>query len=90
MVSLGYVFVGLAAVALVIFRRRDAATPPEGGVSFTTPGHPYTTAVFFFAVTAVVVDTFVSYPANTLAAAVTAVAGVVAYFVWKRLVPAVP
>ncbi len=84
-VALDYVFVALAAVALVIFRRRDACTPAQQRVGFKTPGHPYTTGLFFLAVTAVVLDTFISYPRNTVVCAAVATAGVIAYFLWERL-----
>ncbi len=85
-VSLDYVFVALAAVALVIFRRRDAGTPANDRVLFTAPGHPYTTGLFFIAVTAVVIDTFISYPRNTEICAAVATAGAIAYGIWKRSV----
>ncbi len=80
-----YVFIALAAVALVIFRRRDEGTPAEASVFFRTPGHPYTTAVFFIAVVAVIIDTLVSFPVNSEIGASIVAAGVIAYFVWNRL-----
>ena len=83
-VSFDYVFVALAAVALVIFRRRDAGTAAEESVYFRVPGHPYTTAVFFIAVMAVVIDTLISFPQNTLIGGIIVIAGVIAYFLWRR------
>ncbi len=82
-VSLDYVFVALAAVALVIFRRRDAKTA-ERGPLLRTPGYPFTAALFFFAVTAVVLDVFISYPENTMVCAGVAIAGALAYFIRQR------
>lgn len=89
-VSFNYSFVALGAVALFIFKRRDAGKPAEDRVYFKIPGHPYTTLLFIIAVVAVVIDTFVSFPVNTAIGSAIIVAGVIAYFVWTRVSPASP
>jgi APA family basic amino acid/polyamine antiporter len=56
-----YVFFALAALALFVFRARDA----RGGVAgagFCVPLHPVTTALFFLITVAVVLTTYISSP----------------------------
>lgn len=64
--SVDYVFFGLAAIALFVFRARDrhAADAPRPGI--TMPGHPWTTALFLLTAWAVVADVVISSPRDTL------------------------
>lgn len=63
--SVDYVFFALSAIALFIFRARDRRSgAPESG--FRVPGHPVSTAVFFVVAAAVVIDTYIKYPSNSL------------------------
>jgi APA family basic amino acid/polyamine antiporter len=63
--SVDYVFFTLSAVALFVFRARDRAQGvPEP--SFRVPGHPFSTAIFLLAAAAVVLDTYVKYPQNSM------------------------
>jgi basic amino acid/polyamine antiporter, APA family len=57
-----YIFFGLAAIALVIFRLRDARNPQASAPAFRMPGHPFTTLVFFAAAWYIVADTVVKSP----------------------------
>ncbi len=63
--SVDYVFFALSAIALFIFRARDRRTgAPASG--FQVPGHPVSTALFFVVAAAVVIDTYIKYPGNSL------------------------
>lgn len=63
--SVDYVFFALSAIALFVFRARDKRAGIETP-GFRVPGHPVSTAVFFIAAAAVVLDTYVKYPQNSL------------------------
>jgi APA family basic amino acid/polyamine antiporter len=80
-VSVDFVFFGLAAGCLFVFRRRDRG----GGVSYNVPGHPWTTALFIAVSALVVINTVYTYPMNTLIGFVILLAGIPAYFFWKRM-----
>ncbi len=60
--SVDFVFFGLAAIALFIFRRRDGNTP----TTFRLPGYPYTNAMFLVVAWAIVLDVAISSPRDTL------------------------
>ncbi len=81
--SVDYVFFGLAAVALFIFRNRDArdGAPPVG---FKVPGHPFSTALFLVVAWAVVIDTYVKAPGDSLAGVAILLAAIPVYFAWRR------
>jgi APA family basic amino acid/polyamine antiporter len=59
-----WTFMGLApALALFIFRKRDAGKPLP---AIRVPGHPYTTGLFIAAVAAILAAEFAVYPRDTL------------------------
>lgn len=80
--SVDYVFFGLSAIALFVFRARDARTPQAAAVSFRVPGHPFSTALFMLAAFAVVLDTYVKYPQNSLIGLAIFIAGIPVYYVF--------
>jgi APA family basic amino acid/polyamine antiporter len=82
--SVDYVFFGLAAIALFIFRRRDRSSGIDGAVGFKVPGHPITTAIFLIVAWSVVVDTFVKYPSNSVWGLGILFVAVPIYFIWLR------
>lgn len=63
--SVDYVFFTLSAIAIFIFRARDRAHGAEQP-AFRVPGHPYTTAAFAIAAAAVVLDTYIKAPQNSM------------------------
>ena len=63
--SVDYLFFTLAAVAIFIFRRRDRRDERKEP-AFRVPGHPFTTAAFALASGAVVLDTYIKSPQNSL------------------------
>ncbi|MDQ2908026.1 MAG: amino acid permease [Candidatus Eremiobacteraeota bacterium] len=79
--SIDFVFLGLAAGALIIFRRRSGSHAGEG---IRIPGHPYTTIFFIIVSFAVLINTYVAFPGDTLIGLGVLLVGAPVYFVWKR------
>ena len=79
-VALDAVFFGLTGAALLVFRRRDPR-PAEG---FRMPGHPWTTIIFVAAFWALAVNTIVRNPRSAGIGVLILLAGVPAYFFWRR------
>jgi len=77
--SMDWIFFGLSASCLFVLRRRN----PDGA-KIRMPGHPITTALFCLACAGVVANTIYTQPKNTLIGMAILVAGVPAYFIWKR------
>ncbi len=61
-----YIFFGLAAIALIVFRNRDARDPKAPRPFFRMPGHPLTTLLFLAAAWYIVGDTILNSPHDTL------------------------
>ena len=79
-VSMDFIFFGLTACCLFVFRKRETSKQ----TSLLTPGHPFTTLIFIAACWLVVINTIVNYPNNTLIGMCIFIAGVPAYFFWSR------
>ncbi len=77
-VSMDFIFFGLTACCIFVFRKR------EGLSSTRTPGHPFTTILFIAACWLVVLNTIIRYPSNTLIGIAILVAGIPAYLFWSR------
>ncbi len=77
-VAMDFLFFGLTASCIFIFRRRGT-----GDASFRVPGHPFTTAVFVICCWLVVGNTIYRYPANSLTGMAILAAGVPVYFIWN-------
>lgn len=82
-VTTQYAFVALAACALFIFRKQDAAAG-RAGVTFEAPGHPYTTLLLIAALIAVAVTALVGYTVDTLIGFGVTALGALVYYIWKR------
>jgi APA family basic amino acid/polyamine antiporter len=84
-VSVDFIFFGLTAACIFVFRRRkqnrDVA---ETNVITTVPGHPVTTGLFVVICWLVVINTVHKYPENTLIGLAILFAGIPAYFFWRR------
>jgi APA family basic amino acid/polyamine antiporter len=78
-VSMNFLFFGVAASSLFIMRRRGIG---EGG--FRTPLHPWTTLAFILACAATVASAFWSFPVDSLIGYAIMAAGLPAYFWWRR------
>ncbi len=79
-VSDDFIFFGLSAACLFVFRRRDGKI----ACPYRVPGHPFTTLAFIVVCCAVVVNTAYSYPVNTLVGVGILVAGIPVYYFWRR------
>jgi len=83
-VSTDFIFFGLTACCIFVFRRRDSkgqGIRSERGV--TVPGHPVTTALFVAVCWLVVINTIYRYPKNTLIGMAILLAGIPAYLFWR-------
>ena len=70
------------SATLFVFRRRGDA---QGDVvSSRAPGHPWTTAAFVLVSWLVVANTVYRYPSNALIGVAILVAGLPAYWLWRR------
>ncbi len=78
--SVDFLFYGLAAVALFVFRSRERGIV----VGYTVPGHPWTTAFFLVASWTVVATTIYTDPAHSLIGMCFLVLGLPAYLAWRR------
>lgn len=79
-VSMDWVFFGLSASCLFVFRRRHT-----GEADALMPGHPWTTAIFCIICVFVVINTVVRYPANTLIGVAILLSGIPIFFLWRRI-----
>jgi APA family basic amino acid/polyamine antiporter len=79
--SVDFIFFGLTAGTIFIFRR--AAGSEERPVA-RVPGHPVTTALFAAACLLIVAATVYNYPANSAIGLAIMLAGVPAYLLWSR------
>lgn len=82
--SVDYVFFGLAALALIIFRKRDrAAGKPQP--YFRMPLHPWSTLAFLVVAWSVVIDVLVKDPRNTFLGIAVLLTGIPVYwlFSWR-------
>jgi basic amino acid/polyamine antiporter, APA family len=83
-VSMDFIFFGLTACCIFIFRQRVSATENAERKIIRVPGHPFTTAIFIAACWVVVINTIFRYPSNTLIGMGILVAGFPAYLFWRR------
>jgi len=86
-VSMDFLFFGLTATCLFVFRRREARPSLANGANaestpYPMPGHPVTTALFIAACWLVVANTLYKYPGNTAIGMGILLAGIPVYFLW--------
>ena len=79
MIAVDFVFFGLTASCLFVFRRRDRHA---GG--FEAPGHPWTTAAFVAVCWLFVANLVFQRPRETLVGFAILATGVPAYLLWRR------
>jgi APA family basic amino acid/polyamine antiporter len=77
-----FIFFGLTAASLFVFRRRSASSSPTD--IYHTPGHPYTTALFVMASAGIVISTVASSAANSAVGFSILLAGIPVYLYWSR------
>jgi len=81
-VSTDFIFFGLTATTIFVFRRRAATLP--GSDTFRTPGHPLTTVFFIAICWLVVISTIYTYPLNSIIGIGIMLTGIPVYFYWRR------
>jgi basic amino acid/polyamine antiporter, APA family len=74
-----WIFYGLGAFAVFVFRR----TRPDAPRPFRVPGYPWTPALFVLAALGIVISTLIGQPQRALAGLAALVIGVPAYFIWR-------
>ncbi|HKQ54036.1 MAG TPA: amino acid permease, partial [Pyrinomonadaceae bacterium] len=79
-VSVDFIWFGLTAASLFVFRRRAGR---HAQTSFRVPGHPLTTLLFVMACALIVMSTVYKYPANSAIGLGLVAAGVPVYFLWR-------
>jgi basic amino acid/polyamine antiporter, APA family len=78
-----WIFFGLAASTLLVFRQRDrVAGAPLPAIS--TPFFPFSVFLFMLAALYVVIGSIASNPGNALKGAVLILAGIPVYWFWRR------
>ena len=85
-VVMDWLFFGLTASCIFVFRRREALAqnPSNAGAGFRVPGHPWTTALFVLVAWFIVLNTIYKYPRNAGAAVCILLAGVPVYYLLRR------
>jgi APA family basic amino acid/polyamine antiporter len=84
-IAMDFLFFGLTATTIFVFRRRAARGEIEmksGG--YRMPGHPVSTAIFVAICWWVVANTIYRYPRNSLVGYALLLAGVPVYWFWSR------
>jgi APA family basic amino acid/polyamine antiporter len=87
-VSMDFIFFGLTATSLFIFRRRERQAgarldSESASAGYRVPGHPVTTVLFVIASWLVVANTIYKYPRNTAVGMAILFAGIPVYYLWR-------
>jgi APA family basic amino acid/polyamine antiporter len=80
-VSVDFISFGLTAASLFVFRREHSVLSSS---SYRSPGHPYTTATFVLACSAIVISTIATSPRNSAVGLLILLAGIPVYWYWSR------
>ncbi|HEX3157425.1 MAG TPA: amino acid permease [Gemmatimonadaceae bacterium] len=75
----GWIFYGLGALSIFVFRRREPHAPRP----FRVPGYPLTPALFVAAAAAIVINATITQPGRAAVGLGVVLAGVPAYAVWR-------
>jgi APA family basic amino acid/polyamine antiporter len=78
-----WIFFGLAAAALFVYRARERAGQPSGQAGYRMPGFPVLPLLFILAAGYVVIGSVASNPANAGRGAAILALGVPIYLFWK-------
>ena len=83
-IAMDFLFFGLTATTIFVFRRRAARGTMKPSDGYHMPGHPVTTAVFVAICWWVVANTIYRYPENSLIGFAILLAGIPVYWLWSR------
>ena len=83
-ISMDFLFFGLTATTLFVFRRRAARGEMYASQAYRMPGHPVSTALFAAICWWIVANTVYRYPQNSLIGFVLLLAGIPVYWFWSR------
>jgi basic amino acid/polyamine antiporter, APA family len=83
-IAMDFLFFGLTATTIFVFRRRAARGAMKPSDGYRMPGHPVTTAVFVAICWWVVANTIYRYPENSLVGFALLIAGIPVYWLWSR------
>jgi APA family basic amino acid/polyamine antiporter len=86
-ISMDFLFFGLTATTLFVFRRRAARGEMYASQAYRMPGHPVSTALFAAICWWIVANTVYRYPQNSLVGFVLLMAGIPVYWFWSRRPP---
>jgi APA family basic amino acid/polyamine antiporter len=75
----GWIFYGLAAAAIFVFRRRE----PDARRPFRCPGYPWLPALFVLSAATIVVNTIVSQTKNAVIGLGMVLSAVPFYYIWR-------
>jgi basic amino acid/polyamine antiporter, APA family len=82
-VSVDFIFFGLTAICVFVFRARARKNNDAAKQGYKIPGHPVTTALFVAACWIVVASTVYAYPINSLIGFAIMLAGLPVYLFWR-------
>jgi basic amino acid/polyamine antiporter, APA family len=83
-IAMDFLFFGLTATTIFVFRRRATRGEMNATAGYRMPGHPFSTAVFVAICWWVVGNTIYRYPQNSLIGFVLLLAGIPVYWFWSR------
>jgi APA family basic amino acid/polyamine antiporter len=83
-IAMDFLFFGLTATTIFVFRRRAARGEMNASDGYHVPGHPVSTAMFVAICWWVVGNTIYRYPQNSLIGFVLLLAGIPVYWFWSR------
>lgn len=79
-ISISWMFYGLGGAAIFFYRRRM----PDLFRPFKVPGYPWTSILFILSAWAIVLNALFTQPFEALAGLVVVLAGLPAYYFWRR------
>jgi len=80
-ISSDFIFFGVTAATLFVFRRRETS---NGAIGYLAPGHPWTTGLFVASCALIVAGTVYSHPRESLIGWMIMASGIPAYMFWSR------
>jgi basic amino acid/polyamine antiporter, APA family len=83
-VAMDFLFFGLTATTIFVFRRRAARGDMSPASGYRVPWHPVTTTLFVATCWWVVANTIYRYPENSVIGFVLLLAGIPVYCFWSR------